>query len=61
MMRFEKAYNDWLVEMSQTEVPDYDIVNPLVDIINTLVPCGVCDEDCDHNSNNNGTNSAPNT
>jgi hypothetical protein len=61
MMRFEKAYNDWLVEMSQTEVPDYDIVNPLVDIINTLMPCGVCDEDCDHNSNNNGNNNAPNT
>jgi hypothetical protein len=48
MQRFEKAYRAWLVEMSQTEVPDYEIVNPLVDIINTLKPCGVCDDECDH-------------
>jgi hypothetical protein len=46
MQRFEKAYSDWLVEMAQTEVPDYEIVNPLVDVINSLVPCGVCPDDC---------------
>ncbi|MDB5086634.1 MAG: hypothetical protein JWR09_628 [Mucilaginibacter sp.] len=48
MQRFEKAYNAWLLEMAQTEVPDYEVVNPLVDIINTLKPCGVCDDDCSH-------------
>ncbi|ASU33910.1 baseplate J/gp47 family protein [Mucilaginibacter xinganensis] len=48
MQRFEKAYNNWLLEMAQTEVPDYEVVNPLVDVINTLRPCGVCDDDCNH-------------
>jgi len=50
MQRFEKAYSSWLVEMSQTEVPDYDVVNPLVDVINSLVPCGVCADDCQHDN-----------
>ncbi|MDF2432440.1 MAG: hypothetical protein JWP44_2071 [Mucilaginibacter sp.] len=48
MQRFERAYSNWLTEMAQTEVPDYGIVNPLVDIINTLMPCGVCPDDCNH-------------
>lgn len=50
MQRFEKVYNAWLLEMAQTEVPDYEIVNPLVDVINSLVPCGVCTDDCDHDN-----------
>ncbi|GAA4316885.1 hypothetical protein GCM10023149_14170 [Mucilaginibacter gynuensis] len=50
MQRFEKVYKDWLLEMAQTEVPDYDKVNPLVDALNTLTPCGVCNDDCDHDN-----------
>jgi hypothetical protein len=46
MQRFEKVFKDWLKENSQTEMPDYGIVNPLVDVLNTLKPCGVCDDDC---------------
>jgi hypothetical protein len=46
MQRFEKVYSAWLVEMAQTEVPDYDVVNPLVDVLNSLVPCGVCTDEC---------------
>ncbi len=46
MQRFEKAYYDWLDEMSKTEMPVYDKVNPLVQVLNTLRPCGVCEDDC---------------
>lgn len=46
MARFEKAYIGWLEEMAQTEIPSYEKVNPLVDVINTLKPCGVCEDDC---------------
>jgi hypothetical protein len=46
MMRFETAYCGWLEEMSLTEMPSYEKVNPLVDVLNTLRPCGVCEEDC---------------
>jgi hypothetical protein len=46
MQRFEKVYNAWLTEMYQTEVPDYAVVNPLIDVLNTLVPCGVCADEC---------------
>ncbi len=46
MRRFEDAYAGWLVEMAQTEAPVYDAVNPLVDVLNTLKPCGHCDDDC---------------
>jgi hypothetical protein len=53
MQRFEKAYSDWLIEMAQTEVPEYDVVNPLVDVLNSLVPCGVCADECTHE--NGGT------
>jgi hypothetical protein len=47
MQRFEKAYGEWLLEMSQTEMPSYAKTNPLVDVLNTLRPCGVCEEVCD--------------
>jgi hypothetical protein len=47
MQRFEKAYGPWLQEMAQTEMPAYEKVNPLVDVLNTLRPCGSCDDDCD--------------
>jgi hypothetical protein len=46
MKRFEKAFRDWLQEMSQTEIPDYEKVNPLVDVLNTLRPCGSCEDEC---------------
>lgn len=47
MKRFEEAYYNWLEEMSMTEIPAYEKVNPLVTVLNTLRPCGVCEEDCD--------------
>jgi hypothetical protein len=46
MVRFEKVYSDWLEEMALTEMPSYEKVNPLVDALNTLKPCGVCEDDC---------------
>ena len=46
MQRFEKAYGEWLLEMSQTEMPSYAKTNPLVDVLNTLRPCGVCEDAC---------------
>lgn len=47
MKRFEEAYYAWLEEMSVTEIPAYEKVNPLVEVLNTLRPCGVCEDDCD--------------
>ncbi len=47
MKRFEEAYYNWLEEMSVTEIPAYEKVNPLVTVLNTLRPCGVCEDDCD--------------
>ena len=47
MKRFETAYCDWLKEMSETELPSYEKVNPLVYVLNTLKSCGDCDEECD--------------
>jgi hypothetical protein len=46
MIRFEKAYCDWLEEMTITEMPSYEKVNPLVEVLNTLKSCGVCEDDC---------------
>jgi hypothetical protein len=46
MQRFEKAYYDWLQEMSKTEIPAYEKVNPLVQVMNTLKPCGHCEDEC---------------
>ncbi len=46
MIRFETAYCSWLEEMSLTEMPSYEKVNPLVEVLNTLKPCGVCEDDC---------------
>jgi len=45
MQRFEEVYINWLEEMAQNEMPRYEIVNPLVDKLNSLQPC-TCDEDC---------------
>jgi hypothetical protein len=47
MKRFEEAYYNWLEEMSVTEIPAYEKVNPLVSVMNTLRPCGICEDDCD--------------
>jgi hypothetical protein len=45
MQLFETVYMNWLEEMAQNEMPRYEIVNPLVDKLNTIQPC-TCDEDC---------------
>jgi hypothetical protein len=45
MKRFEKSYFDWLQEITFTQMPRYEIVNPLVEVLNTLIPCGPCDEE----------------
>ena len=47
MQRFEKVYCEWLLEMSQTEMPSLEKTNPLVDVLNTLRPCEVCEDECD--------------
>ncbi len=47
MQRFEKVYCEWLLEMSQTEMPSPIKTNPLLDVLNTLRPCGVCEDECD--------------
>ncbi len=46
MQKFEDVYINWLEEMAQNEMPRYEIVNPLIDKLNSLQPC-VCDEECD--------------
>lgn len=46
MQRFEKVYYDWLNEMYLNEMPSYEKVNPLVDVLQTLKPCGACEDDC---------------
>lgn len=46
MKKFETVYFEWLREMAQTEIPGYEFVNPLIETINTLKPCGCCDDDC---------------
>lgn len=46
MKRFEEVYYNWLEELSVTEIPAYEKVNPLVDTLNTLQPCGQCKDDC---------------
>ncbi|MCW3090725.1 MAG: hypothetical protein JWP81_1794 [Ferruginibacter sp.] len=51
MERFEKAYYSWLEEMAQNEMPAYEKVNPLVEVLNTLKPCGECEDDCGENTN----------
>ena len=47
MKAFEAVYTNWLREMSLNETPLYDAINPLVDKLNNLMPCGVCDDECD--------------
>ena len=48
MMKFEEVYCDWLAELYETEIPSYDVVNPLVRALNTIKSCGSCDceEEC---------------
>ncbi len=46
MRRFETAYADWLQEMAQTEMPSYEKTNPLIEVLNTLKPCGPCEDEC---------------
>jgi hypothetical protein len=53
MQRFENVYADWLTEMAQTEMPSYEIVNPLVDALNSLRSCGCCEDDCEPPSSGN--------
>jgi hypothetical protein len=46
MKQFETVYQQWLREMALTEMPSYEHVNPLVEAINTLKPCGCCEDEC---------------
>lgn len=46
MLQFEKVYWNWLKELSQTEMPSYEHVNPLVEMLDSLRPCGCCEDDC---------------
>ena len=46
MKKFEQVYNAWLQEMAQTEIPTYEIVNPFIETINKLQPCGSCKDEC---------------
>jgi hypothetical protein len=47
MKRFEKVYYDWLQEMALTEMPAFESVNPLIEKINNLLPCGCCEDECE--------------
>ena len=46
MQRFEKVYYDWLNEMYLNEMPSYEKANPVVEVLQTLKPCGLCEDDC---------------
>lgn len=46
MRRFEKAYSEWLAEMANHLIPEYEPVNTLVELLNTLRECGCCEENC---------------
>lgn len=52
MQRFEIAYYDWLQEMARNEIPAYEKVNPLVEVLNTLKPCGSCKDECQSGQDN---------
>ena len=46
MKKFEEVYLAWLQEMAQTEIPGYEFVNPFIETIKTLAPCGSCEDEC---------------
>jgi hypothetical protein len=46
MKKFEEVYLNWLEEMARTEIPAYEFVNPFIETLNTLTPCGCCSDDC---------------
>jgi len=46
MRRFEQAYNGWLTEIANHFAPDYEPVNQLVDVLDTLKECGSCKDNC---------------
>ncbi|MEO5564375.1 MAG: hypothetical protein ABIR18_13095 [Chitinophagaceae bacterium] len=48
MRHFESIYKAWLREMANTDLPSYKVVNPLVHLLDTIQPCGCCEDDCDH-------------
>lgn len=45
MQLFEDVYMSWLDEMAENDLPRYEIVNRLIDKLNSIKPC-TCDEDC---------------
>ena len=47
MMRFENAYHEWLDELVNSKIARYPIVNKLVKVLDTLAPCGCCEDHCD--------------
>ena len=49
MRRFEQTYRTWLIEMVENEgMPELQVVNQMVDVLNGLKNCGSCTEDCSH-------------
>ena len=48
MKKFESVYHNWLEELARTELPAYEYVNPLIETLNSLEPCGCCSDDCKH-------------
>ena len=48
MLRFESAYHEWLDEVYEANIPRYPVVNRLVRVLDTLTPCGCCDDHCDN-------------
>jgi hypothetical protein len=48
MRHFEMVFKEWLKEMATTDLPAYNKVNPLVHLLDTIKPCGCCEDECEH-------------
>jgi hypothetical protein len=42
------------MEMANTDLPAYNKVNPLVHLLDTIKPCGCCEDECDHDDDEYG-------
>lgn len=48
MKAFEEVYYNWLKDMAnEGGLSGYETLNPLIEKLNNLEPCGACDDDCD--------------
>ena len=47
MRQFEHVYEEWLKEMT-TDLPQIRVVNSMVHLLDTIKPCGCCEDECDH-------------